>query len=131
MDLGSAKDDLNSKLTVMAMNAAFASSEDMFKSRESQLVFPKPGTSFGTVCFVPPLSTSHEVASGMDSLQGSHFEPGKKGIMEFVLKGEIPKIPAAAADDPDTPAVDFITEIRPKMIGLLKPSPRNSPARVE
>jgi len=131
MDLGSAKDDLNSKLTVMAVNAALASSEDTLRSRESQLVFAKLGTSFSTARFVPPLSTSHEVGLGTDSLQGSHFEPGKKGIMELVLKGEIPKIPAAAADDPDTPAVDFIIEIRPNIIGLLQPSPINSSARVE
>ena len=113
------------------MNAAFASSEHTFINRESQLILAKFDSVSETTRRVPPLSTSQEVGSGTDSLQGSHFEPGKKGIIEVVLNGEIPKIPAAAADDPDTPAVDFMIEIRPNMIGLLQPSPRNSPVRVE
>jgi len=114
------------------VNAAFASSEHTFINRESQLVLAKLDSVSETTRRVPPLSTSQEVVgSGTDSLQGSHFEPGKKGTIEVVLKGEIPKIPAAAADDPDTPAVDFMIEIGPNMIGLLQPSPRNSPARVE
>jgi hypothetical protein len=80
---------------------------------------------------VPPLSTSQVVGIATDSLQGSHFEPCKKGIIEEVLNGEIPIIPIAADVDPETTDVDFIIEINPKMIGLLQPSLRSSPARVE
>ena len=137
MDLGSAKNDLKSKLTVTAVNAAFASSEYTFNIRESQPLFPESASATATATAaasskrcVPPLSTSQLVGSGTDSLQGSHLEPCKKGMMEEVLKGEIPKTPIAAVDDPETPTVDFIMEIRPKTIGFLQLSPIISPARV-
>lgn len=148
MDLGSAKKDLKSKLTVIAVNAAFVSSEQTFNILVIQLVLSNSlefaltatvavavaaeAEAASTTEGVPPLSTS-QVGSGTDSLQGSHFEPCKKGIIEEVLMGEIPKTPpmVAAEDAAETPAVDFITVIKPRTIGLLKLSPRISPARVE
>lgn len=63
-------------------------------------------------------------------MQGSHLEPCKKGIIEVALIGEIPNMPMVVAEEDETPAVDFIIEIRPSKIGLLQFSPRISPARV-
>lgn len=126
MDLGSAKNDRKRILTVAAVNTAFASSEWSRKKRESQFVFSitlelypdSPLSSPPKQC-VPPLSTTQLVKEGIDWLQGSHFDPCKKGKIEVAFHGDIPHTAAPAAHEPDTPTVELIIEIKPDTNGFL------------
>lgn len=85
IDLGSAKDDLNIMLTLKAVKAAFASSEQMFNNFDTQRLLEtfisldkgsdRTELSLHLVS-VPPLSTSELPEDPiLGSLQGSHFEP--------------------------------------------------------
>jgi hypothetical protein len=145
MDRGSAKVDLNNKLTVAAVNIALASSEQTLKTLENQL--PVLSNSFPliwklTVVLlllsltfstdftvpVPPLSTSGLLDPRTASLHGSHLDPCKNGRIETALNGEIPQAPML---EQETPAVDFIRETNPTAIALpLQLSPKISPAIV-
>jgi hypothetical protein len=144
IDLGSAKVDLNNKLTVSAVKAALASSEHTFNNFDSQPVLPvalnSRVTLVGTfillsqttaaaaaaVFVFPSLSTSE----GHDCLLGSHFDPCKKGRIEAALNGESPQTPIAAGEVEEKD-VDFINEIKVNASGFVLPfPPRISAARV-
>lgn len=146
IDLGSAKDDLNIMLTLNAVNAAFASSEQTFNTFDNQQLFEfeTAFNSFETkgseqtnflllhsVFSVPPLSTSARAAEDpivLGTLQGSHFEPWKNGSIEDAFKGEIPKTLIVAEE----PQEDFISEINPTTKGDFEQlSLRNSAASDE
>lgn len=134
MDLGSAREDLNSILTLKAVKAAFASSEQILYSFENQVPFDSfksldTVTSLLRLATVPPLSTSvlagAAAAAMSDSLQGNHFDPCRKGTIDARLRGETPWTPE---DEPDE---DFISEINPTTKGDAEFPPRISSASVE
>lgn len=122
IDLGSARDDLNKRLTLKAVKAALASSEHTFNNFDSQLLLESFKLSdvaadeaaaaetlllSRTIPFfppilcllsvpataVPPLSTKVLVWPILGWLQGSHLVACKKGIIVPGLMGEIPKAP--------------------------------------
>ena len=118
-------------LTVTAVNTAFASSEHKFKIFENQPLFwpsfdSAAAATFIVVVFVIVVDDSNDVSGS--SLQGgsTHFETEDK--IEEDLKGETPKTPRTVADVPEAQAVDLITEIKPRTIGLFEFSPIISPA---
>lgn len=136
IDLGSAKDDLNIMLTLKAVKAAFASSEQMFNNFDTQRLLEtfisldkgsdRTKLSLHLVS-VPPLSTSEFAEDPiLGSLQGSHFEPWKNGRKEDAFKGEIPK--AFMVQDPEE---DLISEINPTTKGEFELPPRSSEANDE
>ena len=100
IDLGSAKNDRKSILTVTAVKAALASSEQTFNNLEVQLLLTNALGSNSKLkvrlsLLFPPLSTSLLPGPiGPGSLHGNHFDPCKKGIIEAALKGEIPIVVA-------------------------------------
>ena len=49
----------------------------------------------------------------------SHFDPCKKGMIEFVLIAKIPKMPIIYANELNVPIHDFSVEIMSKM-GFLE-----------
>lgn len=136
IDLGSAKDDLNNMLTLKAVKAAFASSEQMFNNFDTQQVLEtfnsvdkgsdRTNLSLNLVS-VPPLSTSVLAEDPIPgSLQGSHFEPCRNGRNEDAFKGEIPKTFIV-----EHPEEDLISEINPTTKGDFELSPRSSAANDE
>lgn len=121
IDLGSAKDDLNRMLTLKAVKAALASSEQTFNNFDNQLLlesfkfsdiasdeaaataatvlFSTTGPCFlvvldiSAVAAVPPLSTRLPALPILGWLQGNHLDACRKGMMDAGLTGEIPKTP--------------------------------------
>lgn len=140
IDLGSAKKDLNNKLTVTAVKAAFASSEQELNIFEIQLSFVlilkvrvasvSSTTGFFRWLAVPTLSTSTLPDDVAGSLQGSHLDPCKKGMIEEAFNGEIQKTPMLDAEEPEIPAVDFISDTRTIRIGLEEQFPPTKSAAI-
>lgn len=129
IDLGSAKDDLNIMLTLKAVKAALASSEQMFNNFDTQRVLgtfnsldegsDRTNLSLHLVS-APPLSNSALAEDPiLGSLQGSHFDPCRNGRNEDAFKGEIPK--TFIVEDPQD---DLISEINPTTKGDVEFSPR-------
>lgn len=138
IDLGSAKEDLKSKLMLKAVKAALASSELILNILESQVpvegfellgILSHKVTSLLFSVMVPPLSNKVLPVPMPTSLQGSHFEPWRNGTIDARLRGEIPKTTVAV----ETPEEDddFISEINPETSGDSKPPPRTPDASVE
>lgn len=136
IDLGSAKDDLNIMLTLKAVKAAFASSEQMFNNFDTQRLLEtfisldkgsdRTELSLHLVS-VPPLSTSELPEDPiLGSLQGSHFEPWRNGRNEDAFNGEIPN--AFMVQDPEE---DLISEINPTTKGEFELPPKSSEANEE
>lgn len=151
---GSANDDLNNTLTLNAVKAALASSEQKqrFINFESQLCLLLP---FGRKTFklLLPLLAITKASEHLSellfsitpsvpellhwvpplstsvlasSLHGSHFEPWRNWMIDEVLNGEIPKTPTLG-----TPVDCFIKEINPIASGDFVLSPTISRANVD
>ncbi|XP_071901253.1 uncharacterized protein [Coffea arabica] len=140
IDLGSAKDDQNRMLTLKAVKAALALSEQTFNSFDNQLLlesfkssdiaFDEAAATAATVLFstigpcfpvlldlsavaaVPPLSTKLPAFPILGWLLGNHLDPCKKGMMEASLTGEIPKTPVKeeTIDDEEDEEEDGVGE---------------------
>lgn len=161
IDLGSAKEDLNSILTLKAVKAALASSEQTFNNFDSQLFLESFKLSamasdeaalhafllswttlfallvtlgWSAVTAVPPLSSSELAEPILGWLQGNHLDPcNKKGIIEDGFKGETPKTPII-----DEQSTDEDDKEEEDLIKEINPrtkgffdSPKTSPAKVE